>query len=169
MNQPATAPTLTGVHHLKFPVSDLPASLAWFQSAFGARRVAAQDHLDAAGRLYAVIVMLPGLAEPVELRLAPAAARAVAGYDPVTFGVADLAALETWAAHLDAVGIEHSPVINGYIGQLIDLRTPDGLAVRLYTDPVGGFDQVVMRPDQADVDNRWITPELMTRPDGTAA
>lgn len=83
----------------------------------------------------------------------------------MTFCVADRAALEAWLAHLDAASVEHSPVINGYIGQLIGLRTPDGLAVRLYTDPVGGFDGVEMRQDQADIDNDWITPPLMARPD----
>ncbi|MFI9272009.1 VOC family protein [Kitasatospora sp. NPDC052896] len=160
-----TPPALTGVHHLKFPVSDLSASLTWFESAFGARRVAAQDHRDQQGRLYAVIVMLPGLTTPVELRLAPTAARALAGYDPVTFGVADRAALEAWAAHLDTVGIAHSPVINGYIGQLLELSTPDGCAVRLYTDPVGGFDRVEMHPDQADIDSAWLNPALMGRPE----
>jgi catechol 2,3-dioxygenase-like lactoylglutathione lyase family enzyme len=160
------APALTGVHHLKVPVSDLDASLAWFETALGARRVPAQDHRDREGRRYAVIVMLPGMpTTPVELRLAPAAARATAGYDPVTFGVADHAGLEAWAAHLDAVGVEHSPVIDGYIGQLLALRTPDGLAVRFYTDPVGGFDGVEMRPDRADVDNPWLESPLMARAD----
>lgn len=165
--QPATeTPTLTGVHHLKFPVGDLAASVAWFETALGARRVPAQDHRDPQGELYAVIVLLPGMPDtPVELRLAPAAARATAGYDPVTFGVADRAALEAWAAHLDAAGVEHSPVIDGYIGQVLAVRPPDGPTLRFYTDPVDGFDGVEMHADQADIENPWLDSPLMSRAD----
>jgi hypothetical protein len=47
------------------------------------------DHHDEHGRLFAAIVRFPGVGPLVELRLAPEAARSVAGYDPVTFGVAD--------------------------------------------------------------------------------
>lgn len=34
------SPTFTGIHHLKFPVSDLSASADWYRLAFGAERVA---------------------------------------------------------------------------------------------------------------------------------
>ena len=157
-------PTFTGVHHLKFPVSDMPASIAWFETALGATRVANLDHLDRDGNLFAVIMMLPGLEVPTELRLAPAAAAAIAGYDPVTFGVADRAALDDWISHLDAVGVEHSPVIAGFAGHLIEFRTPDGLAIRAYTDLTDGVAGAKLRPEQADIDNPWINPPLMVRP-----
>ena len=146
-------PALTGVHHLKFPVHDLAASIAWFETALGAVRVVAQDHVDREGRLFAVILRVPGLGSPIELRHAPETARAAQGYDPVTFGVADRAALEAWVSHLDRAGVDHSPIINGFIGQMIEFRTIDGLSVRLYTDPVGGFDAVEMRPDLADLES----------------
>ncbi|HEY3472258.1 MAG TPA: VOC family protein [Amycolatopsis sp.] len=156
-------PTLSGIHHLKLPVRDLAAATAWFADAFGARHVERFDHYDDAGELFAVIIMLPGLDVPVELRLAPAAAEAVAGYDPVTFGVADRAALQTWVDHLDARGVAHTPVVSGFIGDLVELSTPDGLAIRLYTDPKGGFDAVRLDRERADTSSPHLTHRLMRR------
>jgi catechol 2,3-dioxygenase-like lactoylglutathione lyase family enzyme len=53
------SPAFTGIHHLKFPVSDLSASADWYGLAFGADRVATFDHRDENGRLFAVIVRFP--------------------------------------------------------------------------------------------------------------
>jgi len=52
-------PTFTGVHHLKFPVSDLSARITWFETALGATRITHLDHLDRDGNLFAAIMMLP--------------------------------------------------------------------------------------------------------------
>ncbi|MFD5828083.1 VOC family protein [Lentzea sp. NPDC060358] len=156
-------PILSGIHHLKLPVTDLEESIAWFADALGARHVERFDHHDESGALFAVIVLLPGVDVPVELRLAPAAAEAVAGYDPVTFGVSDRAALDSWVEHLDARGVPHSPVIAGFIGDLVELSTPDGLALRFYTDPVGGFDAVELDRERADVSSAHLAHRIMRR------
>ncbi|MFJ9363945.1 VOC family protein [Nocardia sp. NPDC101769] len=139
------APSLAGVHHLKLPVSDLSAGIAWFETALGARRLEKFDHCHPDGTLFGVIMMLPGVAIPVELRLNPLAATAIAGFDPVTLGVDGVEGLRRWAAHLDEVGVEHSPIITGFIGHLIEFRTPDGLCVRIYTNPPNGFAHAHMR------------------------
>ncbi|MFE4664665.1 VOC family protein [Streptomyces sp. NPDC056716] len=154
-------PTLSGIHHLKLPVRDLTASIAWFARAFGAQYLEQFDHHDASGARFAVIVMLPGVGVPVELRLAPAAAEAVAGYDPVTFGVADRAALDAWSAHFDAVGVPHSPVVRGFIGEVLEVVTNDGLPLRLYTDPVGGFGAVRLDEDHVDLAGSPFGQDIM--------
>lgn len=159
MSQPA----LSGIHHLKLPVRDLAAGLAWFERALGARHVQRFDHYDKAGVRYAVIIMLPGVEVPVQLQLAPAAAEAIAGYDPVTFGVVDRAALDRWIEHFDAIGVAHTPVISGFIGSLIELTTPDGLAVRFYTDPEGGFAAVEFDREHADISSVHLTHRIMRR------
>jgi hypothetical protein len=42
--------------------------------------------------------------------------------------------LHGWAAHLDALGIAHTPISEGNIGWLIGgLIDPDGVEIRLYT------------------------------------
>jgi hypothetical protein len=108
-----------------------------------------------------VVMVLPGVDVRLELRLAPAAAEAVAGYDPVTFGVADRAALNDWVAHFDACGVKHSPVITGYIGHVVELTTPDGIPIRLYTDPEGGFDAVNFDREHADISSEHLAHPIM--------
>ena len=160
-------PTFTGIHHLKFPVSDLSASADWYRLAFGAERLARFDHRDENGRLFAVIVSFPGANVLAELRLAPDAAKAVAGYDPVTFGVADEAALDDWISHFDRNRIGHTDKVAGFIGQVVGVTTPDGLDIRIYTDPVGGFQNARLDSARADIDNPEIsTAKMSSFPDG---
>ena len=161
------SPAFTGIHHLKFPVSDLSASADWYGLALSAEHVAKFDHRDENGRLFAVIVRFPGAGILAELRLAPDAAQAVAGYDPVTFGVADEKALDAWIEHFDRHHIEHTGKVSGFIGQVVGVTTPDGLDIRIYTDPVGGFQQAQMDPAQADIHNPEIsTAKMSSFPDG---
>jgi catechol 2,3-dioxygenase-like lactoylglutathione lyase family enzyme len=157
------APVLSGLHHLKIPVSDLEISVAWYEQVFGARHRSEYDHRDRNGILYAAMLDIPGLGVLTELRLAPKAAKAVAGYDPVTYGVADRAELDRWMAHLDACNVYHSPVISGYIGYLVIFADPDGLRLRFYTNPEKGFDAANFDPSCADIDSPWVNPFLMTR------
>ncbi len=157
------SPVFTGVHHVKFPVKDVEASAAWFEKAFGAKRVHRFDHREKDGTLYAAMVHLPGVNAPVELRHASKAAEAVAGYDPVTFGVEDKGALDLWVQHFDEAGVKHTPVVTGYIGHVIGVDTPDGLAIRIYTDPVGGFENVQFNTEQADINAPSMNTPLMQR------
>ena len=68
------SPEFTGIHHVKFPVKDVEASAAWFEKAFGAKRVQRFDHREPDGTLYAAMVHMPGVNAPVELRHASKAA-----------------------------------------------------------------------------------------------
>ena len=63
-----TAPSLSGIHHLKVPVVDLDASLAWYQTILGAHLLTGLDHVDSDGTRYATILEIPGL--PVLLNCA---------------------------------------------------------------------------------------------------
>jgi catechol 2,3-dioxygenase-like lactoylglutathione lyase family enzyme len=70
-----TAPALVGLHHVKLPVSDLDTSVAWYARVLGAQPQPQLDHLDDSGARYAVIMVLPGVPVPLELRWAPGAGR----------------------------------------------------------------------------------------------
>ena len=60
---------LAGIHHLKFPVSDIDASIDWYTSVLSASRIAELDHFSASGRRYAVEMNVPGMSQGVlELR-----------------------------------------------------------------------------------------------------
>src|ERR1700676_4028799 len=142
-----TAPRLKGLHHVKLPVSDLDASLTWYRRVFDAKHLSQFDHYDGAGARYAVILQLPGVDTPIELRWAPEAATATAGYDPGSFVSGDM---QGWSDHLDAVGIEHSPVITALAGQLLIFRDPDQTYLHLLTVPQGGGLAIEMNRDSAD-------------------
>ena len=65
----ASAPVIAGIHHLKFPVSDIDASLDWYTSVLSASRQPELDHFTASGTRYAVELKVPGMAQGVlELR-----------------------------------------------------------------------------------------------------
>jgi catechol 2,3-dioxygenase-like lactoylglutathione lyase family enzyme len=153
---------VSGLHHIKIPVSDLDTSIDWYRQVFAAQHISRFDHHDSAGARYGVVIMIPGLATPVELRLAPKAAMALAGYDPLTFAVTGLAELEDWIRHLDGCGIQHSPIIRGFIGHVISFADPDGLVLRLYTEPVGGFDVVEFGSAEVQSQSDWVNSELMS-------
>jgi catechol 2,3-dioxygenase-like lactoylglutathione lyase family enzyme len=155
-------PAVSGIHHLKIPVGDLGAAAEWYRRVFGARREERFDHRDEEGALFAVIMTIPGLGTPVELRLAPRAAAAVAGYDPITFAVAGRPELDDWVRHLDECGVEHSAVVQGFAGHLISFTGPGGLVLRLYTEPAGGFDAVGFDPAGARHDAPGMRSDLMS-------
>jgi quinol monooxygenase YgiN/catechol 2,3-dioxygenase-like lactoylglutathione lyase family enzyme len=151
MNSPEP-PVLGGIHHLKLPVSDLEHSTKWYSAVLGARRLTQLDHRRPDGTLFAVILEVPGLEAPVELRLDPATAGALDGYDFLTLAVEDRAALDGWIAHLDALGIPHSPPIVALVGWLLVVPDPDGLRLRIYTSQPHGLDV-----SRVEFDSPWLS------------
>src|SRR6266536_3618289 len=122
-------PELVGIHHVKFPVTDLARSRAWYERVFGLRPV----------REFAYEV--PGLPElNIALRENPAAARGISGFDPVSFAIADRGAAQAWADRLDELGVAHSPVIDATIGWLLVFHDPDGTEIHLYSMERHGID-----------------------------
>ncbi|MCW2654337.1 MAG: glyoxalase/bleomycin resistance protein/dioxygenase [Mycobacterium sp.] len=159
-----TAPRLQGLHHLKLPVSDLDTSLSWYQRVFDAQYLSQFDHYDRAGQRYAVILRLPGVDIPIELRWAPRAAAATIGYDPVHFVAGGTDDLLAWTTRLDGLGIEHSPLITALAGDLLIFADPDQTYIHLLTMPEGGIDAIKMNPDAAEPEGPWIAPEIMRHP-----
>lgn len=132
---PAPGPAVAGLHHVTFAVTSLASAIAWYARLLGAVHLPALDHYSDGGEWFAAILTVPGLDFPVQLRVgAPAAVPA--GFEPVTFAVADRAALDAWVAHLDACGVPHSPVTSARAGDSVQFASPDGTPLRLYTGRV---------------------------------
>ncbi|MFF1807987.1 VOC family protein [Streptomyces sp. NPDC058251] len=145
-------PAHCGIHHIKLPVTDLERSTRWYGAVLGARRLTELDHRRPDGTLIAVILDVPGLGTHLELRLDPATAVALDGYDFLTLTIEDRAALDRWTAHLDRLGIRHSPPIVGLVGRLLVIPDPDGLRLRLYTARPHG-----LGPDAVAYDSPWLS------------
>jgi catechol 2,3-dioxygenase-like lactoylglutathione lyase family enzyme len=160
------APRLRGLHHLKLPVADLDRSLAWYQRVFEAEHLSRFDHFGDDGVRYAVMLALPGVDVPVELRWAPVAAAVTTGYDPINFAVGGLDDLRAWLCHLDALQVDHSPIISASAGHLVVFRSPDGLYLRLLTLPDGGVQDIEMDRAIPQPRGAWLAPKIM-QPPGT--
>jgi catechol 2,3-dioxygenase-like lactoylglutathione lyase family enzyme len=123
---------LDGIHHVKIPVTDLVRSRAWYERVFGLE--VRMEFQDDDGVVRGVAGDAPGLGDTsLSLRQQPQAAAALAGFDPVSFGVADRAAIGEWMDRLDAVGVAHSQPIHARIGWIVSFHDPDGLELRLYS------------------------------------
>lgn len=123
-------PRITGIHHVNFPVNDLERSRQWYQEVLGLQVLV--DFPDEDGTVRGLAGLLAGTDPPVAvaLREHPQAASGVRGFDPVSFAIADRAAADAWAEHLDALGKQHSPVTDGTLGWALDVSDPDGTVIR---------------------------------------
>ncbi|GIH02630.1 glyoxalase [Rhizocola hellebori] len=133
-------PELSGIHHIKIPVTDLTAAIAWYGKVFGF--TVTMEFPDDDGVVRGVAGTVPGLGRTeLTLRVNEQAAHGCKGFDPVSFGVDDRADIERWVAHLDALGLEHSPIIDASVGWLLVFPDPDGLQLHLYSWAAHGIDQ----------------------------
>jgi quinol monooxygenase YgiN/catechol 2,3-dioxygenase-like lactoylglutathione lyase family enzyme len=158
-----TIPPFAGIHHIQLPVSDLDRSIEWYGKVLGARRRDEVDHKPSDAPLFAVGLGVPGLGVGLELRLNPAAAAAMAGCGPLALGVEGRADLEPWVEYLDAIGVEHSPILVGIVGWVLVVPDPDGLKLRFYTNADHGLD-----PSQIEYHSPWLENGPFGR-SGTAA
>jgi catechol 2,3-dioxygenase-like lactoylglutathione lyase family enzyme len=130
---------ITGIHHVKFPVSDLARSRAWYERVLGFKPEL--EFPDEDGVVRGVAGTVPGLGDAgLALRENPEAARGFAGFDPVSFGIEDREQAQAWADRLDELGVPHSPVIEASIGWILAFRDPDGTEIKLYSFAAHGVD-----------------------------
>ena len=133
-------PPLSGIHHVKIPVTDLAAATAWYRQVFGF--AVTMEFPEEDGVVRGVAGTVHGLGRTLlALRVNHQAAHGCQGFDPVSFAVDDRADIERWIAHLDTLGIAHSPIIDASIGWLLVFTSPDGLDLHLYSWAAHGIDQ----------------------------
>lgn len=130
--------SIVGIHHVKFPVSDLAASRAWYERLFGLQ--VRMEFRDESGGPVRGVSYEPIAGVCIELREHPVAARGLAGFDPVSFAIEDRAAAESWVVRLDELGVAHSPIIEATVGWLVSFEDPDGTELHLYSVQPHGVD-----------------------------
>jgi catechol 2,3-dioxygenase-like lactoylglutathione lyase family enzyme len=126
-------PTLSGVHHVKLPVSDLERSRHWYISVLGLR---VEIEFTEEGVVRGLALADPAGSLQLALRHDPPRAAALAGFDLVALAVPTRDAVQTWRRHLDDLNQPHGGVVTGHHGGavLIGLHDPDGIEIRLYAD-----------------------------------
>ncbi|GAA4230373.1 catechol 2,3-dioxygenase-like lactoylglutathione lyase family enzyme [Streptosporangium album] len=120
---------VSGVHHVKIWVKDLARSHAWYEQVFRLRLRTRFE--DGDGVVRGMAFDLPGTDVQLALREDPVLATALSGADPFALQTTR-EGLDAWTAHLDALGIPHSPVIRASAGHAMGFPDPDGLQIRLY-------------------------------------
>ena len=122
-----------GVHHVSLTVTDLEVSVAWYRRVFRTERMDVTiPHYGREETGYSVLLPEPrsGLIFGLHTNTGNRGERfdeARTGLDHVSFGVAGRAALETWTAWLDELGISHTGVV--------DETTPITYSTVVFRDP----------------------------------
>ncbi|HZM30850.1 MAG TPA: VOC family protein [Acidimicrobiales bacterium] len=129
------------IHHLGLTVRDVEASAAWYESVLGFERVGEFEAPDGARRK--VFLRHHGLRARLGLTQHRSGSPAPfdetrVGLDHLAFAVADRAELASWADHLAAAGVVHSPIApaNSIPGaEVLVLRDLDNIQLELFADP----------------------------------
>ena len=112
----AAGPGITGINHFSATVTDLEASVAWYQRLFGLDRLPVPfPHYDREDTGYAVVLMDPRSGSIIGLHTntanrGEAFDECRTGLDHIAFGVASRDELAAWVAKLDELGIQHTGI-----------------------------------------------------------
>jgi catechol 2,3-dioxygenase-like lactoylglutathione lyase family enzyme len=121
---------VSGLHHVKLPVSDVQRSRDWYGRAFG---FTCRLEFHEEDRLVGVALHHPVGDFSLALREDPPRAAALAGFDSVCLAVGTRAELDELLVRLDTAGIEHGTPVAGRNGDAVDVPDPDGHLVRIHT------------------------------------
>jgi catechol 2,3-dioxygenase-like lactoylglutathione lyase family enzyme len=139
-----TGPSLTGVNHFSATVTDIEASVAWYQRLFGMIRVPVTfPHYDCEDTGYAVLLLEPRSGVAIGLHTNRDNAgesfdECRTGLDHVSFGVASRDELRAWLAKFDELGVEHTGIrdeLEPVPFSTVVFRDPDNIQLELIWQP----------------------------------
>ena len=109
-------PRITGIHHVSATVTDVEASVAWYQRLFGMDRIPFTfRHYGQEDTGYGVMLLdsRSGIGIGLDFHQAnrgEAFDECRTGLDHLSFGVPARDELAAWAARLDELGIQHTGI-----------------------------------------------------------
>lgn len=119
---------------VKVPVADLAVSRRWYADVFGLAEDLEWPDRDGIVR---GIAFAPLAGVVLALREHPEAAAATRRFGFLNIGVLDERDLVECTAHLDRLGIKHTPEISGARGRLVGFHDPDGHELAFYVETEG--------------------------------
>ncbi|KUI45477.1 glyoxalase [Mycobacterium sp. GA-1199] len=135
-------PGITGIHHISITVTDLEASLAWYQRLLGADRLPMKfPHYEREDTGYGELLIEPrsGVVIGLHTNTGNDGNRfdeARTGLDHVALNVASRDELDAWTRRLDELGIEHSGIRAAeepFPFATVVFRDPDNIQLELFT------------------------------------
>ncbi|OBB72884.1 VOC family protein [Mycobacterium sp. 852014-52144_SCH5372336] len=135
-------PGITGIHHISITVTDLEASLAWYQRLLGADRLPMKfPHYEREDTGYGELLIDPRSGVVIGLHTNTGNDgnqfdEARTGLDHVALNVASRDELDAWTRRLDELGIEHSGVRAAdepFPFATVVFRDPDNIQLELFT------------------------------------
>lgn len=133
-------PAIRGVSHIELSVRDAEQSGVWYGRVFGAETLTPLTRTDWGPGLVTTLLHPSGFAFGLlqhdprengrfsEFRL---------GLDHLSFDVESRDELEEWVVHLDACGVDHSPIKDESYGSVVVFRDPDNIQLELMYVKVG--------------------------------
>jgi catechol 2,3-dioxygenase-like lactoylglutathione lyase family enzyme len=125
---------IVGLGHVDLTVTDGDRAMRWWEQVMGFELLIKWEHADFRGWTMVHPSGLGVTAVVHDKGDAEAFDEHRVGLDHVAFQVSDLAALEAWADHLDALDVVHSGIQDRdgkRGGPLIVLRDPDNIQIEL--------------------------------------
>jgi hypothetical protein len=123
-------PSLTGIHHVSVPTSDLLASSDWYERVLGFATLLIEEHEN---DVVAMLLQHPCGARLL-LRRADVALAALRGHPLFALSVASYTELLHWEEHLTTVDAKHSAVHPAHPGWAVTITGPDLILIQLRTD-----------------------------------
>lgn len=128
-------PSVKGASHVGLTVRDMETSAEWYERVLGwhpLRRYAEGGAATPRIIMYdAESDFALGLCQPEDGSGETFDFRRT-GLDHIALTVADEAQLQGWIAHLDVLGVAHSPVRDTGIGRFVSFEDPDGIQFELW-------------------------------------
>jgi catechol 2,3-dioxygenase-like lactoylglutathione lyase family enzyme len=131
-----TTQVLPALHHVALTVTDVDASIAWYERVFGITFQMEAPHEGGTGMLLSdpdwrlVIVLHRHDANQSERF-----GEARTGLDHVGFSLSTRAELEAWQRHLQALDVPQSPIHDTPYGYILVFRDPDNIQLELFAPP----------------------------------